>query len=271
MKKVIVTGSHGFIGSYLVRHLAKMGVEVLEIDKKIGENAKYIDYHLNACIAQGEGKPDTVIHLAAQTSVWNEDDTLIADDNITAFTKVAEACRKFGVPLVYASSSCAQEQNITSHYGLSKKYNEDLAKLRYSDIAIGLRFHNVYAAYPREGTLPHFLFNEEVVKLYNEGVNFRHFTYIEDILRGICLAAEKAISGDFSVPVYNICNPEYISTKDFADEVCKHRKDLSLILLGERRKLDKIWQNTDNLPHLFADYTSVSKGVAKCFAIRNQK
>ena len=42
MKKIIVTGSEGFIGKALCRELSKRGVEVIGIDRKNGTEASNV-------------------------------------------------------------------------------------------------------------------------------------------------------------------------------------------------------------------------------------
>lgn len=157
--RIIVTGSAGFIGQNLVRYLRDMGCEVFGIDRRDGTEASDL-----SCYLYGNGfgaEPvDCVVHLAAQTSVWNDDRPGIIADNVAAFERVASACQKYGIPMVYASSSCANEANVTSLYGLTKNFAERCAAL-YCPRAIGLRFHNVYAMDSRPGTLPSILARKE--------------------------------------------------------------------------------------------------------------
>ena len=52
MKKIIVTGSEGFIGKALCRELAKKGVEVIGLDRKCGTEATKVCEFLK-CIPFG--------------------------------------------------------------------------------------------------------------------------------------------------------------------------------------------------------------------------
>ena len=112
MKKIIVTGSEGFIGKALCRELSKRGVEVIGIDRKNGTEASNVHELLK------KGDIDCVFHLAAQTSVFNENLEQIRKDNIDTFMSVANACNLYRVKLVYASSSTANPVNTTSMYGI---------------------------------------------------------------------------------------------------------------------------------------------------------
>jgi len=79
MMKIVVTGSEGFIGKALCKNLRSRGVEVVGIDRVCGTEAAGVP-----CLLAGGGI-DAVIHLAAQTSVFNSDHEKILRDNIDSF------------------------------------------------------------------------------------------------------------------------------------------------------------------------------------------
>ena len=108
--KMIVTGSEGFIGKALCQELKRRDVEVIGIDRKNGKDAASI------CDILKNGDIDCVFHLAAQTSVFNGNIPQIRKDNIDTFINVADACNRYHVKLVYASSSAAHPCNTTSMY-----------------------------------------------------------------------------------------------------------------------------------------------------------
>ena len=208
---IVVTGSEGFIGKRLVEYLKSLSdVKVYCIDKKIGINADSIDYLL------ATHNIDIVIHLAAQTSVFNDDKDGIINDNIKSFVHICDLCYKYGAKFIYASSSTAKSGNTTSLYGLSKHFNEEYARI-YNPYSVGIRFHNVYDFNdPREGTLMWHILNDEHLVLYNNGNNTRHFTYIDDIVKGICKCIFE------SEPLVNCYNPCEMTIKEFTDLVLQH-------------------------------------------------
>ena len=140
--RAIVTGSEGFIGKALCRRLEPQ-CDVVHIDTKIGGDAARIEHLL------ADGGIDVVFHLAAETSVFNDRFDDIERENVHAFMVVATACRRYGVKLVYASSSTANACNTTSMYGMTKHFNEQFAKA-YCPRATGVRLHNVYGPAPRK-------------------------------------------------------------------------------------------------------------------------
>lgn len=258
MMKMIVTGSEGFIGNPLCQELKRRDVEVIGIDRKTGKDASGISEFLKS------GDIDCVFHLAAQTSVFNGNITQIRKDNIDTFIKVADACDRYHVKLVYASSSAAHPCNTTSMYGISKHFNEQYASA-YCKNATGVRLHNVYGPLPRKRTLLWFLLNRDKVELYNYGQNIRCFTYIGDAVEGLIYAygCHKQL--------INVANIQPITGKDFA-EIVKLYKSIDIELVGSNREWDNFEQVVDGNVFLVPlSYTSVENGIKQIFAGRRNE
>ena len=203
--------------------------------------------------ANDYGNVDLVIHLAAQTSVFNKSTSAILRDNIEAFKKIVDFTNEVEAKLVYASSSCAA--NITSMCGISKQFNEQYAKI-YARKSTGIRFHNVYSRTPRKGTLLYNLLNEEKPKIYNHGKNMRHFTHISDVIDGIIYAIAS------SEKLINVCNPEKNSVAEFCDELGKYVDMSKLVYVGDRIEFDKVDQNVEkDVFTVNLDYKSIREGL----------
>lgn len=250
--KVIVTGSEGFIGKVLCSTLKERGVEVVEVDTKIGRDAKDIVQYLKS------GDIDCVFHLAAQTSVFNDDIQQIKYDNIDVFISVVDACNEYGVKLVYASSSTANRSNITSMYGISKCFDEQYASV-YAKNATGVRLHNVYGPNPRQGTLLWHLMNKDKVTLYRNGENLRCFTYIRDAVEGLIFA--------HSIPhkLVNLVKIDPVSVYEFA-KLVKRYHSFEIELVSDFHEFDNLVQKVDtSLFTLPLPYTSVADGIRTVF------
>jgi len=177
MKRVLVTGGAGFIGSHIVDLLLGEGLTVRVLDDlstgKL-ENLPFLESGLEfmqgsvadkSCVEAACRDVDTVIHLAALVSVpasiAHPDQS--AATNLLGFHNVLEVLRtqEFKGRLLYASSAAVYgvdvglqavtedmaPGNLASPYAQDKYSNEMYAKL-YSKLyginAMGFRFFNVY-------------------------------------------------------------------------------------------------------------------------------
>ena len=187
--KILVTGTAGFIGSFVTIRLLARGDVVIGIDNhndyydpnlKEARIERFINNpaytHLRIDLANSkainaafdEYKPERVISLAAQAGVRYSIENPMAyiKSNVVGFTNILEACRHHHVEhLVYASTSSVYganesmpfsiHQNVDhplSFYAASKKANELMAHT-YSHLyglpTTGLRFFTVYGPWGR--------------------------------------------------------------------------------------------------------------------------
>jgi len=157
----------------------------------------------------GAHRPDAVIHLAAQAGVRYslENPETYIQANLVGFSGILEACRRYPVAhLVYASSSSVYGLNAklpfaesdradhpASLYAATKRSNELMAHAYSHLFAIpttGLRFFTVYGPWGRPDMAP-FLFTRSIldgkpILIFNNGQMQRDFTYIDDIVAGVC-------------------------------------------------------------------------------------
>lgn len=121
MKRVLVTGGVGFVGSHLVRALACRGIEVCVLDAvdprhqartlPLTEQWTF-DVHIgdvrdDKTVAQVVDGVDTVYHLASHVGVgyYLNDPVDVASVIYDGTRTVARACERQGVPLVFLSTS----------------------------------------------------------------------------------------------------------------------------------------------------------------------
>lgn len=231
-------------------------------------------------------KFDIVIHLAAQAGVRYslENPDAYIGSNITGFLNILECCRKFPVRhLVYASSSSVyglnsnipfKESDATAHpvslYAATKKSNEMMAHsyANLYDIPVtGLRFFTVYGPWGRPD-MALFKFTKNILEnkaidVYNHGDMQRDFTYIDDIVNGICQVAEyvpspqkQHLDGNYlpdesTAPyaIYNIGNSKPINLLDFVRALEKS--------LGKEALLNMLPLQPGDVPVTFADTTKL--------------
>lgn len=184
---------------------------------------------------------DMICNLAAQAGVRYslENPQQYISTNIQGFFNILECCRRYEVTrLVFASSSSIYGKNTqvpyseddktdspVSLYAATKKSGELLAHC-YSELfgirAIGLRFFTVYGPWGRPDMAP-FLFTRailegEPIKVYNRGDMFRDFTYVDDIVGGVCQVVShfpEKKEGERLFRIYNIGNSTPVKLADF--------------------------------------------------------
>ena len=238
----LVTGGAGFIGSNLCEAILKMGYKVRCLDDlSTGKQANvdlYLDdpnytfikgdiKDLDTCMAACEGV-DYVLNQAAWGSVPRsiEMPLVYERNNIMGTLNMMEAARQQGVKkFVYASSSSVygdhpvlpkkegQEGNLLSPYALTKRVDEEFAKLYtklYGLDTYGMRYFNVFGrrqdpdgAYA--AVIPKFikqLMNDEAPTINGDGMQSRDFTYIENVIEAnlkACLASHEAAGNVFNI------------------------------------------------------------------------
>lgn len=238
----LVTGGAGFIGSNLCEAILKMGYKVKCLDDlSTGKQANvdlFLDNpnytfikgdikDLDTCMAACDGV-DYVLNQAAWGSVPRsiEMPLFYEKNNIMGTLNMMEAARQQGVKkFVYASSSSVygdhpvlpkkegQEGNLLSPYALTKRVDEEFAKLYtrlYGLDTYGMRYFNVFGrrqdpdgAYA--AVIPKFikmLMNGETPTINGDGMQSRDFTYIENVIEAnlkACLAPHEAAGNAFNI------------------------------------------------------------------------
>ena len=163
---------------------------------------------------------DVVVNLAAQPGVRYSlvNPHAYIESNLVGFLNILEGCRNNSTVrhLVYASSSSvygmsekipfSASQPVdhpVSLYAATKKSNELMAHT-YSHLfgipATGLRFFTVYGPWGRPD-MAYFSFAKAIVEerpipVFNHGNLRRDFTYIDDIVEGICRVMARPPKGD---------------------------------------------------------------------------
>ena len=231
MKKYLVTGGLGFVGSHLVERLVKLNYQVTIIDNfsngkianinSVKKKVKIINEDLinNKKWRKYFKGIDVVVHLAAIADIVPsiKKPKTYFDSNVNGTLNVIEAAKDFGIKkFIYAASSSSygipknyptKESEILDPkypYALTKKLGEDIVlhwgKLYNIDV-VSLRFFNIYGERSRTSGSYGAMFgvflaqkiNGKPFTIVGNGNQKRDFTYISDVVEAIIIASKKKI------------------------------------------------------------------------------
>ena len=222
MKKILITGSEGFVGKNLIRYLKNYSFQIIETKDKS------FDLKLNESWKQIE-KCDYLIHLAGKSFVpksWEEPARFI-ENNILLITNALEYCRVNKTKLIFLSSylygNCKKipiKENApieaTNPYALSKLLSEKLCYFYKNNFQVNniiLRVFNLYGpGQPKEYLLSKIINQvkyENIIKVDSLSPK-RDYVYIDDL----CSAIVKAISYKGNEHIFNIGSGKSYSVKE---------------------------------------------------------
>jgi UDP-glucuronate 4-epimerase len=237
---VLVTGSSGFIGSHVVRHLSAAGHRIIGFDRippkdRFPVGSIYLCGDIRTDRLPHEGI-DAVVHLAALAGVRPSMDRPFdyLSTNVTGTLRLLDHCRIHGIPhFVFASSSSVYgpdtplpaEETTTpdpcSPYALTKLHAEQWGRL-YSRLHglrfLALRFFSVWGAGQRPDlALESFrrrIEAGEPVIIHGDGSHRRDLTHVEDVARAVELALRWSGPGS---AVLNVGTGKSHSVMDMLD------------------------------------------------------
>jgi UDP-glucose 4-epimerase len=222
VRRVLVTGGAGFIGSALVRLLAERGDEVRVYDNLSTGSAELLE-GTGAELVQGDVRDvdaleraaegqDVVFHLAAGTGVLPSIEDPFADFDLNAGGTLAAlwAARRVGAGRFVFSSSNAplgagaypasEEKPMAplSPYGAGKAAGEAYCSAfhgAYGLDAVAARFSNAYGprSAHKSNVIPVFirrLLEGQELVVYGDGTQTRDFVFVTDLADGLVRAAE---------------------------------------------------------------------------------
>ena len=211
---VLVTGSSGFIGTHVVRHLHKAGHQVTALDYKAPKNPLPDGVKFYQCDIRQDLLPqktfDVTVHLAGLAGVRPSlyDPLGYQFTNVIGTIRLLDHCRKMGSPhFVFASSSSVYGPNTQlpaeetstpdpcSPYALTKLHGEQWGRL-YAKLHgmrfLALRFFSVWGPGQRPDlALEAFrlrMMEDKPVTIHGDGSQRRDLTHVEDVARAIELA-----------------------------------------------------------------------------------
>lgn len=224
MKKILVTGGAGFIGSNLCKKLIlKKNHELFSLDnystgskKNHVSGVNYIKGDTKNIFNLIKFKPDIIYHLGEYSRVEKSFDDIekVIDYNKIGTLNILEFTRKNNCKLVYAGSSTKFGDNgsssTSSPYSWSKTSNTELVVKygKWYNINYAITyFYNVYG--PGEisegdyatviGIFKDLYKKNKSLTVVKPGTQRRNFTHIDDIIKGLIMVGENGYGDDYGI------------------------------------------------------------------------
>lgn len=253
MKRVLVTGGAGFIGSHLCEDLLARGYRVRVLDSLIygrrewvPERCEFIEgdiRDLATCHRAAEDM-DAVLHCAAMSRSGPSQEAIeiCTGSNIIGTQNMLLAARDAGVKrFVYSGSSTYYGNRTPPHresdppdllniYGLTKRVGEQYTLMfdeQFDLPSVVLRYFNVYGPrQPETGAyalvLGIFLKRSaegKSLEIHGDGRQRRDFVHVRDVAAANIAAMESDVRGE----VFNVGSGTSLSVKELADMISPHQ------------------------------------------------
>lgn len=255
MKRVLITGAAGFLGSHLCDRFIKEGYHVIGMDNLITGDLRNIEhlfelpqfdfYHHDVTkFIHVSGPLDHILHFASPASpidylkipIQTLKVGALGTHNCLGLAKekkatilVASTSEVYGDPLVHPQNEDywgnVNPVGPRGVYDEAKRFMESITRAYHTFHGVDIRIVRIFNTYgPRmrlnDGrALPAFIgqaLRGENLTVFGDGSQTRSFCYVDDLIEGIY----RLLKSNYTMPV-NIGNPHEISLLEFAEEVLK--------------------------------------------------
>ncbi|HEX8517423.1 MAG TPA: UDP-glucuronic acid decarboxylase family protein [Bacteroidia bacterium] len=255
MKRILITGAAGFLGSHLCDRFIKEGYHVIGMDNLITGDMKNIEhlmklknfefYHHDVSkYVHIPGDLDYILHFASPASpidylkipIQTLKVSSLGSHNLLGLARakkarilVASTSEVYGDPLVHPQTEeywgNVNPVGPRGVYDEAKRFMEAITMAYHTYHGVETRIIRIFNTYgPRmrlnDGrVLPAFIgqaLRGEDLTMFGDGSQTRSFCYVDDLVEGIY----RLLMSDYVQPM-NIGNPSEITIKEFGEEIIK--------------------------------------------------
>jgi dTDP-glucose 4,6-dehydratase len=267
MRRLLITGGAGFIGSHLCRRFLDEGLQVVCMDNLLTGSLEHIDdlfgrdgfsfvRHDVTDYIHVAGELDAVLHFASPASPADFERLPIEILKVGALGthKALGVAKAYGARFLLASTSeCYGDPEVNPQpesywgnvnpigirgvYDESKRFAEAMTMAYHRYHKVRTRIARIFNTYgpdmrPDDGrAIPSFFsqaLRGENITVFGDGSQTRSFTYISDLVGGIV----RLLDSDFSDPV-NLGNPHEVRLIEVAEQILRLTGSRSEIVYGD--------------------------------------
>ena len=255
MKKILITGAAGFLGSHLCDRFIKEGYYVIAMDNLITGDLKNIEHlfsleqfefqhHDVTKFIHVPGQLDYILHFASPASpidylkipIKTLKVGALGTHNLLGLAKekkarilIASTSEIYGDPLVHPQNEDYYGNVNTigprGVYDEAKRFQESITMAYHRIHGLETRIVRIFNTYGSRMRLndgrvvPAFIgqaLRGEDLTVFGDGSQTRSFCYVDDLVEGIY----RLLLSDYAEPI-NIGNPHETTIKEFAAEIIK--------------------------------------------------
>jgi UDP-glucuronate decarboxylase len=272
MKKILITGGAGFIGSHLCERLLKEGNSIICLDNFYTGSKKNVEHLLNNenfklvewdLINPIDIEVDEIYNLACPASPphYQADRIKTAKTSVLGILNMLELAKKYNAKILQASTSevygdpkvhpqketywgNVNPVGIRSCYDEGKRMAETFVSDYAAQSGINTRIIRIFNTYgpnmhPQDGrVVSNFIIQalkNENITVYGNGSQTRSFCYVDDLIDGIIKMMNNP--QNFKGPV-NLGNPSERTILEFAELIIKLTGSKSKIVFEDLPKDD---------------------------------
>lgn len=240
MKKILVTGAKGFIGSHIMEFYAQQGKEIIGWDLNDSENVKSVNLLDSESVVQRlkEDWPGIIIHCAGCADVAKsvQNPGMDFEGNVRMLHNILFAlkkCQMLDTKLVFMSSAAVygnpdllpiSEEFKTkpmSPYALHKVLAEEICHYFIDNYGMDIKIVRIFSAYGNGLRKQIFWDMGEKIRktgmlnMFGTGNESRDYIHIRDIVQAIDLIISKSPK---EIRTYNLANGEEVTIRQIAEK-----------------------------------------------------